>query len=45
LARIEKEIESNRKVQMEMVGKVRGIEEWVEEEGKKAGERDLREKI
>ena len=28
-----------------MVGKLKGIEEWVEEEGKRVAERDLREKI
>ena len=30
---------------MEIVGKLKGIEDWVEEEGKRVAERDLREKI
>ena len=45
LAKMEKEIESSRKASLEVASKLKGVEDWVEQESKKSGERELSDKI
>ena len=42
---MEKEIESSRRAGSEVASKLKGIEDWVQQESNKAGERELSDKI